>query len=234
MKICSISVEPMPSTMRMPVASCQACATLAGSGSPAEMHACSDGSSTRSRRRARYMVGAVASRVTSCRRTVSTSGSIPGLAIGANEAPKRIGNSTSTPSPNVNAIGAVPVNTSSGEGERIFAREGVADREHVAVEVHAALRLAGRAGGEGDQGDVVARGRDRLEGARRGELVEGPQLAHAASAPRRPGARPPARARPAPWRSPSRARRRAASASSRPRSHPRAGRRTSSRSAAGR
>ena len=119
MKMCSISVEPMPSTMRMPVASCQACATLAGSGSPAEMHASSDGSSTRSRSSARYMVGAVASRVTPCRRTVSTSGSIPGLAIGANEAPKRIGNSTSTPRPNVNAIGAVPVKTSSGDGERI-------------------------------------------------------------------------------------------------------------------
>ena len=44
---------------------------------------------------------------------------MPGVAIGANEAPKRIGNRTSTPSPNVNASGAVPVKTSSGEGSRI-------------------------------------------------------------------------------------------------------------------
>ena len=39
---------------------------------------------------------------------------MPGVGIGANDAPKRIGNSTSTPSPNVNASGAVPLKTSSG------------------------------------------------------------------------------------------------------------------------
>ena len=37
--MCSVSVEPMPSTMRMPVRSVQASATAAGSGSPAETHA---------------------------------------------------------------------------------------------------------------------------------------------------------------------------------------------------
>ena len=106
--MCSISVEPMPSTMRMPVRSCQALATPAGSGSPAEMQARRDGSSGAARSSARYIVGAVASVVTPWRWIVSTSGSMPGVATGANDAPKRIGNSTSTPSPNVNASGAVP------------------------------------------------------------------------------------------------------------------------------
>ena len=58
-----------------------------------------------------------------------------------------------------------------GEGERRRAGEAVgrlgaqhmlgvavADRQHVAVEMHGALRLAGGAGGERDQADVVARG----------------------------------------------------------------------------
>ena len=38
MKMCSISVEPMPSMMRMPVRSNQASDTPAGSGSPADTH----------------------------------------------------------------------------------------------------------------------------------------------------------------------------------------------------
>ena len=58
-----------------------------------------------------------------------------------------------------------------GEGERRRADEtvrrlrpqhvlgvGIADRQHVAMEMHGALGLAGRARGEGDQADVVARG----------------------------------------------------------------------------
>ena len=58
-----------------------------------------------------------------------------------------------------------------GEGERRRADEAVvglraqhvaavavADRQHVAVEVHGALGLAGGARGEADQADVVARG----------------------------------------------------------------------------
>ena len=144
------------------------------------------------------MVGAVESVVTPCRADrLHAAGPGPAVAIGANDAPKRIGNRTSTPSPNVNASGGVPVKTSSGEGSRIVAGERVADREHVAVEVHAALRLAGRARGERDQGDVVARGRHRLEAAgaaARGQLVEGQharstgsrdaRLAHLAGQPR--------------------------------------------------
>jgi hypothetical protein len=38
MKMCSISVEPMPSMMRMPVFSCQASKVGRGSVSPAETH----------------------------------------------------------------------------------------------------------------------------------------------------------------------------------------------------
>ena len=72
-------------------------------------------------------------------------------------APTRIGNVTRPPRPNVNAIGGEPMKTSSLARAHDLARERVADREHVAVEVHRALRPAGRAAGEGDQHDVVAR-----------------------------------------------------------------------------
>ena len=40
--MCSISVEPIPSMIRMPVFSYQASDTPAGSGSPAETHVCSE------------------------------------------------------------------------------------------------------------------------------------------------------------------------------------------------
>ena len=43
------------------------------------------------------------------------------------------------------------------------AREGVADRHDVAVEMHAPLGRAGGAGGEGDDRDIVARGGDIVE-----------------------------------------------------------------------
>ncbi len=58
-----------------------------------------------------------------------------------------------------------------GEGERRRADEavvgrglqhvfavGIAGRQHVAMEMHGAFRLAGGAGGEGDQADIVDRG----------------------------------------------------------------------------
>ena len=49
MKMCSISVDPIPSMMRMPVFSYQASDTPAGSGSPAETHVRSEsGMSSRS------------------------------------------------------------------------------------------------------------------------------------------------------------------------------------------
>ena len=40
--MCSISVEPIPSTIRMPVFSYHASETAAGSGSPALTHVCSE------------------------------------------------------------------------------------------------------------------------------------------------------------------------------------------------
>ena len=49
-----------------------------------------------------------------------------------------------------------------------LAREAVADRQQVAMEVHRALGLAGRARGEGDQADVVGRAVERLEDRRLG------------------------------------------------------------------
>ncbi len=55
-----------------------------------------------------------------CRSRIASSiASGPGLATGAVEAPKRSGNSTSPPSPNVNASGGVPLKTSLGRGSRI-------------------------------------------------------------------------------------------------------------------
>ncbi len=50
-----------------------------------------------------------------------------------------------------------------GAGPQDVPGEGVGDGEDVPVEVHAALGPAGGAGGEGDQGHVVGRGRDGLE-----------------------------------------------------------------------
>ena len=47
--MCSISVEPIPSMIRMPVFSNHSSDTLAGSGSPADTHVCSEsGTSSRS------------------------------------------------------------------------------------------------------------------------------------------------------------------------------------------
>ena len=140
--MCSISVEPMPSTMRTPVRSNQASDTPAGSGSPAETHVRSERSASAgaARSSARYMVGAVEQRRDAGRSIASSSGSGPGLATGASDAPKRSGNSTSTPSPNVNASGGVPAKTSSGRGARMWRANVSQHGEQVAVEVHAALR----------------------------------------------------------------------------------------------
>ena len=108
------------------------------------------------------------------------------------------------------------------------ARERVAARQQVAVEVHAALRRAGRARGEGDDRDVVGGRVDRLEGAALGQLLD---HAHVLDAPpRRPGRARRARPSPAPSSSPSRSHARAAAASSRPRCRPRAGCPASTRS----
>ena len=131
-------------------------------------------------------------------------------------APARSGNSSRPPSPNVNASGGLPVKRSSGVRAQHRARPAVAARQHVAMEMHRALRLAGGARRERDQRGVVGRG-----GARRrtsagfaairasrpspavaAELHDAAQRrASAARArARRRAARRTARARPAPWR----------------------------------
>ena len=160
--MCSISVEPIPSTIRMPVFSYHASATAAGSGSPAltqvRRHAGTSCASIE-----RYAVGAVKS-VVIPRSPIACSMS-PGLATGAVEAPKRSGKSTRPPRPNVNASGGVPLKTSLGCGFEHAPGERVARRQQVAVEVHAPLRRPGRAGGEGDDRDVVGGGVDGSERA---------------------------------------------------------------------
>ena len=152
--------------MRMPVFSYQASATAAGSGSPALTQVRRQpGTSCASIER--YAVGAVNSVVIPYS-PIACSMS-PGLATGAVEAPKRSGKSTRPPSPNVNASGGVPLNTSLACGSSTCFGERVAAGEQVAVEVHAALRLAGRAGRERDDRDVVGGGVDGLEGRARGQ-----------------------------------------------------------------
>ena len=49
--MCSISVEPIPSMMRMPVFSNHASETAAGSGSPAETQVCSEAGSVLAQQR---------------------------------------------------------------------------------------------------------------------------------------------------------------------------------------
>ena len=70
----------------------------------------------------------------------------------------RSGNSTRPPSPKVKASGGEPVKRSVRLGLQHMLGVGIADRQHVAMEMHGALRLAGGAGGERDQADVVAGG----------------------------------------------------------------------------
>ncbi len=81
-----------------------------------------------------------------------------GLSSRTVEAPMRSGNSTRPPSPNVKASGGEPMKRSDGLRAQHVAAVAVAGRQHVAVEMHGALRLAGGAGGEADQADVVAGG----------------------------------------------------------------------------
>ena len=116
--MCSISVEPIPSMIRSPVASWKLSHTARGSVSPAETQ----------RRRlpsagalpaatiARYAVGAVDSTVAPCSAIASASRS--GVARSSNRvaAPARNGKISSAPSPKVNASGGVPTNRSSGVG----------------------------------------------------------------------------------------------------------------------
>jgi hypothetical protein len=91
-----------------------------------------------------------------CERSIASIRS-GGLALSGRTiaAPIRIGNSTSPPSPKVKASGGEPMKRSSG-GLQHAGAIGVADSQKVAMEMHRALGLAGGAGGEADQADIVA------------------------------------------------------------------------------
>ena len=164
--------------------------------------------------------------VTPSRRSVSSRSG--GLATGAVEAPNRNGNSTAAPSPNVNASGGVPLNTSSGCGSRISRANvsHVASRSRwkcmqpfgtpVVPDVNAMIATSSAAVSTGsNEPDVGSSSSTRTSS---GPISLG-QCARGRS-----------RASPAPSPPPSRSRRRAAAASSPPRSRPRAGSRTTRRS----
>ena len=160
MKMCIISVAPMPSTMR------DAGRLLPGlPGRGGEVLAGRDAG--------RAGVGDVVARPAAgsspCRRSArwrgwsprgaaiaSSSGLGPGVSIVTAAPPKRQGKISSMPSPKVKAIGAEQAQRSPGRGLQHMAGEAVGAGEDVAVIMDAALGLAGRARGEGDQGDVVA------------------------------------------------------------------------------
>ena len=117
----NISVEPMPSMISMPVASFHSLRVTAGSASPADTHFRSDDRSCcrATAAIARYEVGAVNSTVARCSAIAGSSASGAGRSIRSVEAPIRSGNSKSPPSPNVNASGGLPVNTSSAPARSI-------------------------------------------------------------------------------------------------------------------
>ena len=118
MKMCSISVDPMPSMILTPVASWNAFQVATGRCSPADTQ----------RRRldkpavaspaiiALYAVGAVKQIVTPCSAMCRASSAGVAFSMSSVDAPTRRGKTTRPPSPNVKASGGVPVNTSSGVG----------------------------------------------------------------------------------------------------------------------
>ena len=116
MKMCSISVAPIPSISLIPVASCQACQVGLGNVSPADTHTrkLSRSPGCRSPSIARYAVGAVKQTVGRRLRIVASSASGDACSSRMAAAPIRNGISTTAPSPNVKARGAVPMNRSSG------------------------------------------------------------------------------------------------------------------------
>ncbi len=116
--MCSISVDPIPSMIFTPVASLNACQTAPGRCSPAETAARSEDSRCADPPAsiALYAVGAVKQTVTPCSSIRSPSSSGAAFSIISVEAPARSGKISTPPRPKVNAIGGVPVNTSSGVG----------------------------------------------------------------------------------------------------------------------
>jgi len=121
MKMWNISVEPMPSSSSMPVASRQCLKVAAGSGSAAETPR---RSAPRSKRFLisgtssirRYDVGAQKQIVTRCRAKVSSIDSGVNPPESTVVAPKRNGKTSKPPVPNVNASVGWPPKRSSGDG----------------------------------------------------------------------------------------------------------------------
>jgi len=118
----SISVLPMPSIMRTPVAAFHASHTGDGSISPAETHVRSDRTSRCETRAAiaRYATGAV--KTTLARNRWTASSSVSALAFSSNTvaAPTSSGNKSSPPRPNVKASGGLPQKTSSADARSTF------------------------------------------------------------------------------------------------------------------
>ena len=168
--MCSISVAPMPSMIRRPVASLPGVERRPWAASRRRRRICA---ATRCRGRQLAEHRAVRGR-----RGEADGGAVASAIAGEQLVRRRLlqQHRGGADTQREQHEAAEP----EGEGERrradeevvrarLAARAGaiaVADRQHVAVEMHGALRLAGGAGGEGDQADVVARGVARREGAR--------------------------------------------------------------------
>ena len=183
--MCSISVEPMPSTIRMPVFSYQASDDARRAAARPRDARVQRGRDVLAQQRA------VRGRRGEQRRDAALADRVEQVAR-RRPAPSRrrsaAGTARAPPSPNVNASGGVPEKTSVGARVAGSRSANVSQHgEQVAVEVHAALRRAGRAGREGDDRDVVGGGVDRLERrrARAGPRARGRAASPARAPPRR-------------------------------------------------
>ena len=163
MKMCSISVAPMPSMISTPVASRNASHVAFGRCSPAE---------TAFRRRRDRLPRREHRLVRRGR------GEADGHAVLVDqvreldrrrlldEQRRRAGvqrEQQHAAQPEGEGVGRRAGEHVVGRRPEHVARERLADRHHVAVEVHRRLRPTGRAGGEGEHADVVAGGRHVVE-----------------------------------------------------------------------
>ena len=152
--MCSISVEPMPSMMLDAggVAATARASQPAALRRPRRTCAALEQIVLRRQRGHRAVRGRRGEAARSRRSAAIAASSASGRGLLEQHGRRRrtrSGNSSSPPSPKVKASGGLPMKTSSA-GLQHVRREAVADRQHVAVEVHRALGLAGGAGGEGD------------------------------------------------------------------------------------
>src|SRR6478672_3789092 len=118
MKMCSISVAPIPSMIFNPVALYQSSQTFNGKVSPAETHLrrLEISKSATLVVIIRQAVGAVKQMVILCSSMAFNNKSGLGFSIKNVEAPKYKGNKTNPPSPKVNPSGGLPVKISFGVG----------------------------------------------------------------------------------------------------------------------